>query len=250
MTLIKTEGLILKSIPFKDTSNIVKLFTREQGKIAVIAKGARRMKSPFRGYLQPLNYVEIIYYYKSTRDIQTLSNVDLIQAFFSNSGNIDDPMRAIAVLELIDKVVLSHEHDADIFSLATDTLQEMDAQPTLSKPLFVRFLIQLIDTMGYRLNLSHCAQCKNPLVTAVFDSDLGHFHCEKCRNPTSTQYYIREDELRFIHHIQQHAKNRLSEKYIQPKYLNTVSFLLAYLAYHVDHPIRLNSLNILTDTGN
>jgi len=103
MTLIKTEALVLRSIPFQESSSIVRMFTREQGKIAVIAKGARRMKSGLRGFLEPLNYIEAIYYYKSTRDIQTLSKIDLIQSYFSNAPDIECNIYGMALLETVDR---------------------------------------------------------------------------------------------------------------------------------------------------
>ena len=87
MAEIKTEALIIKTIPFKETSKIVRMYTRDKGKIAAIAKGASRSKSNFRGKLDPLNYIESIVYFKESREVQTLGEIDLIKSFLQKCQN-------------------------------------------------------------------------------------------------------------------------------------------------------------------
>ena len=59
-----TEALILNSHNYGDTSLICNLFTLEQGKICIIAKGASSNKNPNSAILQPLNFIQLIYYLK------------------------------------------------------------------------------------------------------------------------------------------------------------------------------------------
>ncbi len=41
--IIRTEAIVLRAMAYRETSRIVTLFTREKGKMAVLAKGARLM---------------------------------------------------------------------------------------------------------------------------------------------------------------------------------------------------------------
>ncbi|HQU71220.1 MAG TPA: recombination protein O N-terminal domain-containing protein, partial [Calditrichia bacterium] len=52
--VLKTEALILGALRWRESSKIVHLYTRELGAVSVIAKGALRPKSPFRGALEAL----------------------------------------------------------------------------------------------------------------------------------------------------------------------------------------------------
>ena len=48
-------AFVLHRIPYRDSSQIVELFTRGHGRVSVVARGARRPRSPWRGLLQPFN---------------------------------------------------------------------------------------------------------------------------------------------------------------------------------------------------
>ena len=60
--IIKTEGFVLKTMLFKESSLIASIFTKKFGKIKVLAKGVRRPKSKLCGALELFNLDEIIFY--------------------------------------------------------------------------------------------------------------------------------------------------------------------------------------------
>lgn len=248
MTLIKTEALVLKTIHFQETSSIVKLFTKEQGKISVIAKGARRLKSALRGYLEPLNYIEAIYYYKITRDIQTLSKVDLLQSFFSNTLDIECNIYGTAVLEVIDKVVRDHQHDDEIFYLAIQILKSMDLHADQCRILFAEFLLALADILGYKLDPSVCSQCKTRLTTAIYNPGSGRLVCKDCGRYTSSTHKLSEHEMQCLNDL--HRRNLDTEINIsaEPSAANRITqLLIKYLSYHLDYPLNLKSLSLLSE---
>ena len=63
---ISTDAIILKNTPYKETSIISRLFSKEQGKISVIFKGAKRNNKSIAAVIEPGNIVNITYYNKST----------------------------------------------------------------------------------------------------------------------------------------------------------------------------------------
>jgi len=244
MTLIKTEALVLKTIPFQETSSIVKLFTKEQGKISVIAKGARRLKSTLRGYLEPLNYIEAIYYYKITRDIQTLSKVDLLQSFFSNTRDIECTLYGTAVLEVIDKVVRDHQHDDEIFNLAVQILKNMNLHADQCIILFADFLLAMADILGYRLDTSVCSHCKTRLKTAFYNPGSGRLVCNDCGRYISSTYKLSEHEMQFLSDLPRHNFGTGVEPSVADR---IIQLLIKYLSYHLDSPLNLKSLALLSE---
>lgn len=244
MTLIKTEALILQSIPFQESSSIVRMFTREQGKIAVIARGARRLKSSLRGFLEPLNYVSAIYYYKSTRDVQTLSKVDLIGAFLSAVQDIEPNIFGQALLETIDKVVRDHQHDHEIFDNAVLHLQLMDREPENCKVIYVQFLLALTGILGYQLDINSCPRCRGQLSTAVYDPGNAQLICSQCGRQFSAGHRINDIEMAFL---KDPADADLFPLINQEKLLR---MFINYLSYHLDIPLTLKSLQLLSDIKN
>ena len=247
MTLITTEALIVKTIPFQETSLIVKLFTREQGKISVIAKGARRLKSNLRGYLEPLSHVEVIYYYKNTRDIQTLSKIDLVRAYLSDSPDIDSNVYGLAVLETIDRIIHDHQHDDEIFDLSINILKQMDRQPEIGQTLFVRFLQNIADIMGYRLNTSQCYRCKRPISSAIYNPGSGQLCCHDC-----IQHGTRADELseKDLSFLGAGLDNNESNYPLPDNPARLIKILTGYLSHHLDYPLNLKSLQLLSELIN
>ena len=78
MSLEKTEGVILCSILKGEMSKILTVYTRDFGKLALIAKGAEGPKSKFGGILEHLSHLAIVFYMKESPKMQLLSQGDLL----------------------------------------------------------------------------------------------------------------------------------------------------------------------------
>ena len=81
MSIVKTEGLIIRVMDYLESSKIITCFTPDHGKISLLAKGAKRPKSRLGGSLDLLQHIALVYYQKDTRELQTLSQVDVISSF-------------------------------------------------------------------------------------------------------------------------------------------------------------------------
>ncbi len=56
------EGFVLHGWPYKETSLLVEAFTREEGRIAMVARGAKRPRSELHGVLQAFQPVSLSWY--------------------------------------------------------------------------------------------------------------------------------------------------------------------------------------------
>ncbi len=71
--ITNSTAIVLKRFPYSESSIIARCFVREMGKVSFIVHGAHRKKSPMGSYFQPINCLDLVYYYKETRDLQTVS---------------------------------------------------------------------------------------------------------------------------------------------------------------------------------
>ena len=69
---------------YRDTSLLIDFFTREQGILSAVARGARSAKSSLKGLLQPFIPLSISFSWK--RELATLIQAEATEAFFSLSG--------------------------------------------------------------------------------------------------------------------------------------------------------------------
>ena len=66
--ILTTQAVVLDSIPYQDSSLIIRLFTEELGKISIIVKGAKRRKNNISLITEPSNVISITLNYKSTKN--------------------------------------------------------------------------------------------------------------------------------------------------------------------------------------
>src|ERR1041385_3597810 len=73
----RTQALVLRVHPLTETSLIVRWLTREMGRVATVAKGALRPKSPFRGKLDLFYFADITIRWSRHSELHALREVTL-----------------------------------------------------------------------------------------------------------------------------------------------------------------------------
>ena len=153
MSIRKTQALVLRSIRYGETSKIVTMLTPDSGKLSVLARGARKVKSRFGGSLEPFTHIALVYYEKETRDLQYVSEVHVIDAFLKVRDNIEKTYTALALIEMCQKAVHDREECRRLFDLFLVTLSGLaEADKNIQNGL-VFFILSLTDHLGYRLEV-------------------------------------------------------------------------------------------------
>ncbi len=125
--IIQTEAVVLRSLDYGETSQIVTLFTREKGKIGVMAKGARRAKTPFGATLQPMAYSEVVFYFKPTRTLQILSESTHVESFHRLRENLARITVGLRIVELVDALMEEEDPQPSVFALLVRLLRRLNA---------------------------------------------------------------------------------------------------------------------------
>lgn len=160
---IKTEALVLHATRWRESSKIIHLFSETHGCIGVVAKGALRPKSPFRGVLETLNHVEIVLSHREGRDLQTLTAATLLNAFQHTRDDLPKTAGAFAAAELLHQLFRSHEPVAGFFRFTIDWLQSLnDSRQVESMGYLWHFIFEMSRILGFGWQLSNCPQTGNP----------------------------------------------------------------------------------------
>ena len=144
---------VLHTYPFKETSLVVELFTREYGRIAAVAKGARRPRSAMRGMLQ--SFQPLLGAWSGKAELKTLHSLEWDAGLLLLQG--DALMCAFYLNELLLRLLPREDaHDA-LFDYYAHTLKALSASKTLAAHLR-RFELKMLQEMGYAVPLLHDAQ--------------------------------------------------------------------------------------------
>lgn len=103
--LVKTDGIILRQIPFSDTSIIVKVFTRDFGLISFLVKGAKSKKNPKANILKPINQISFSFYQKDNKGLRQFKESQLIFAPDAQQFGIYKSAVAMMMIELLNTTI-------------------------------------------------------------------------------------------------------------------------------------------------
>lgn len=149
-----SQAVILKRFPYGDTSLIARCFTREFGKVSLIARGARRKKSTITAHLQPLAYLDVVFYYKPDRDLQTLSKAGFVETWNRIPKDLKKIAYGMAVLELTDKTLTDHDPHSVLFEEMVEVLRAFDRFDKKLNLVFWYYELQLLSRLGFHPDLS------------------------------------------------------------------------------------------------
>ena len=122
MSLEKTTAIVLRVVEFSETSCIVTMMTREYGKITVMAKGARRPKSPFEAALDVLSVCRIVFIKKHSATMDLLTEAKLERRFRAAASSLDRLYAGYYVAELLKLLTDDADPHPDLFDLAIRTI--------------------------------------------------------------------------------------------------------------------------------
>jgi len=148
--IINTSAVVLKSFPYGETSIIARCYTKDHGKVSVIVKGARRKKSPMAAYFQPMNYLDIVYYYRQTRSLQSLSKASFVEIWTELNQNLKKIAYGLAVIELTEKTNTDNDPHPELFDELVSVLKAFNSSDLRLNLIFWYFQIKLLTILGFK----------------------------------------------------------------------------------------------------
>ena len=126
MSLKKTNGIILKTRRQGETSKIITIYTRDYGKISLVAKGSRSIKSRHWGTLEPFTHIALVFYHKENRELQFLSQADIVQSFDPVRAQLGKMSLASIMCDLVNRVEVGEAVNPQLFGLLLDSITSLE----------------------------------------------------------------------------------------------------------------------------
>lgn len=149
---------ILHHRPFRDSSQILDIVTRDHGKVAVVARGSRGSKSRLAGVLRPFLPLTVSWVARS--DLGTLTGAEAAGPPTGLRG--DAMLSAFYVNELLLNFLHRHDPQPDIYNLYAEVIIALGSTPNIAESLR-SFELRLLSLLGYAVNLQHTSGTRAPL---------------------------------------------------------------------------------------
>lgn len=199
MAVVRTAAVVLRRIPFGETSWIVHALTETDGTLAMLARGARRPGSPLASGVEPLTLSEIVVSVRSGRELQNLTQASPIAPHPNLGRDLERHVTAQACAEAALRFLRESGPAPGVFTLLRDGLGSLEAGEDCAPALW-RFLAGFAEELGWGLALDHCAQCGSEEVSdsRSLSIEAGGFLCPDCERanhahplPVSTATILR-----------------------------------------------------------
>jgi DNA repair protein RecO (recombination protein O) len=150
---LRTTGLILRTRPLTETSLIVHWLTPDFGRIATVAKGARRPKSPFRGKLDLFYLCEFTFLRSRRSDLHTLREVSLRETHSALRRELGWLEQASYAAELLEQTTETETPLPEFFDLLAGFLKHLPDHAPRPQTAFA-FEMKLLRLLGQSPDLA------------------------------------------------------------------------------------------------
>lgn len=145
MRSYKTEGIIIKRKDFGEADRILTVFTKNQGKIKIVAKGVRKISSRRSSHVELLNQSILTIH---DGKIPILTEAETIKHYSILKNDLKKCGFAFYICELIDGLLPEHQENRAVFNLMQDVLVRLQTE---AKPrdLISKFEQDLLVSLGF-----------------------------------------------------------------------------------------------------
>lgn len=179
--LYTVDGLVLRAQNYGENDRIITILTTE-GKMTVIAKGARSMKSKIKNLTEPFVFANFELNQKS-QGIPWIKGGSIEQSFYDLRCDVEKLFLATYICDVANELSGERVDSADMLRL---TLNTLFAVMTAIRPLLqikAVFEIRASAMSGYAPNLDYCEDCmRAELEESYLDIMNGAVVCSECLN--------------------------------------------------------------------
>jgi DNA repair protein RecO (recombination protein O) len=234
---IKTSGIVLHSVRYSDSANIITMYTRQFGRVAYMVYGVNKKKSVCRAaLLQPLSLVEMDVFHVPGKDIQRIKEMRIEYPFTGIPYDAFKNAIALFVSEVLFRTLRQTEYDENLYLFLENSIQQLDCCADGISNFHLVFLLKLTRYLGIEPNRDPDAK------TTYFDLLNGTFLVEK---PLHSHYVMPEiaDDIAAL--LQTNYANMHNLTFSRKRRMEILEATIEYFKLHVTDFHNLFSLNVL-----
>lgn len=235
--LHKWEGYVLRTHDYGEANKIVVLLTREAGKVAVMARGARRPKSRLASISQVFTHA--MFMVQRYTGMGTLNQAEPLETLRHVRSDIIAMAYASYIVELIDRVVEEGNPEPYAFDVLQYALQVIDEGVD---PEAVTLVVEwkLLAYTGVQPILHGCASCGATAGEFAFSFTQGGFLCHNCFHLDPYIIRLKPAHIRLIRMFYNVPVDQIGKISLKPETKHIIKTIVSTI-YEEQTGIRLKS---------
>ncbi|HHX77046.1 MAG TPA: DNA repair protein RecO [Firmicutes bacterium] len=174
----QSEAFVLWTKPYGEADKLVVLFTRRKGKVAAVARGARKAKSKLAGIVDMFVTGDYLLY--QGKSLAIIRQAALLAEYSRLRESFEHYSHGVYLCELVNQVLeeaCPAEALYDLMLMAFKALNRADSDPVL---ITRGFELLLLKELGYSPYLKGCLACGATAPPFIFSPAAGGLLCCRC----------------------------------------------------------------------
>ncbi|MBD2769546.1 DNA repair protein RecO [Hymenobacter sp. BT664] len=234
--LIKTRGIVLSYLKYRETSIIARVYTERLGLQSYVVNGVRKAKPPGRiALFQPFTLLELVAYVaRGSGGLTRLSEFRCAEPFRTLPYEVQKSSVVLFLSEIVSRAVREEEQNEPLFQFLHDSILAFDQQTVGTENFALVFLLRLTSYLGF--GVSSGGELTDQVIMA------GHAPAAKGTTGPAT-LRLREFEIYFDELLRDPATSTIPNGRVRHELLNV---LIRYYQLHVEQLGDIRSLDILS----
>ena len=239
MPIISTPAILLRRMDYADFDVIITFFTLQRGKLALIAKSAKKSTKRFAGILELFSVLEVVATTGRGKGMPVLQEAALKQPFSAIRADFKKTAYASFWCELICNWIEENFRQADLYYLLRYVLAELDNGRREDAGLHILFQIRFLTLSGHRPNLTHCSLCQTaieaiPQNTITTDLKRGGILCGNCSVGSRSQLALAKGTIKQLLWVESGDLAKAARiKFTESALNEGAQFLEEFICYHL-----------------
>ena len=156
---VRDEAILLRRFPYSESSLVARVFSREHGKIGLLARGAHRPKSRFYCVLDHFDTLELEWKHQPGRELMELRQGDILSRRSKISQDLETYRAGAVACELVDLACPTGQRESGTWARLTTCLDEIAQGVRPPWESTVSFELGFLEEHGLCPALEVCATC-------------------------------------------------------------------------------------------
>ncbi len=174
-----TTGIVLKTVSYKENDQLIYVFTKDFGKITLVAKGVKNIKSKNMAALQEMTLSEFTFIPK--KGVCRLIRATIKDSYLFIKESLTLQIYASYINEYIYKQCNDNQPDEHIYKMMIESYNKLKIGYPV-KLIYSLFNVFMLKHAGNKIEVNQCVKCsstKDIISIGVYD---GGFICKQCCN--------------------------------------------------------------------
>ncbi|MDT0013111.1 DNA repair protein RecO [Listeria cossartiae] len=191
----KCEGIVIRQTSYRESDKIVRMYTREFGKIGVVARGAKKTKSRLAAVTQLFTNGYFTFF--GGNGLGTLQQGEVIENFSSIQQDIFMTAYATYVCELLDKATEERQSNPYLYELTFQILRDIDEgyDPQILTQIYE---MKMLRVLGLYPTMDKCAICGETTGHFDFSTRSNGIICHRCFDRDRYRMHLPENVVKLL----------------------------------------------------